>query len=159
MELQLEKVTQDRNDLQSRLRLDSQQMLDNFKSLKDQLLKSEERANTLHEKSQQLDKLNAQLRTQVARLESDLTASQQKAKSAEALARDLSAVVEGGKDFNNAKLHELKDSAEKERAKYVQKIQEDAASIKKLQEEVAGLNSEKQRLEQYKNNKKFTVKT
>jgi len=159
LELQLEKVTQDRNDLQSRLRLDSQQMLDNFKSLKDQLLKSEERANTLHEKSQQLDKLNAQLRTQVARLESDLTASQQKAKSAEALARDLSAVVEGGKDFNNAKLHELKDSAEKERAKYVQKIQEDAASIKKLQEEVAGLNSEKQRLEQYKNNKKFTVKT
>ena len=159
MELQLEKVTQDRNDLQSRLRLDSQQMLDNFKSLKDQLLKSEERANTLFEKSQQLDKLNAQLRTQVARLESDLTASQQKAKSAEALARDLSAVVEGGKDFNNAKLHELKDSAEKERAKYVQKIQEDAASIKKLQEEVAGLNSEKQRLEQYKNNKKFTVKT
>ena len=134
-------------------------MLDNFKSLKDQLLKSEERANTLHEKSQQLDKLNAQLRTQVARLESDLTASQQKAKSAEALVRDLSAVVEGGKDFNNAKLHELKDSAEKERAKYVQKIQEDAASIKKLQEEVAGLNSEKQRLEQYKNNKKFTVKT
>ncbi len=97
-------------------------MLDNFKSLKDQLLKSEERANTLHEKSQQLDKLNAQLRTQVARLESDLTASQQKAKSAEALVRDLSAVVEGGKDFNNAKLHELKDSAEKERAKYVQKI-------------------------------------
>jgi len=159
LELQLEKVTQDRNDLQSRLRLDSQQMLDNFKSLKDQLLKSEERANTLFEKSQQLDKLNAQLRTQVARLESDLTASQQKAKSAEALARDLSAVVEGGKDFNNAKLHELKDSAEKERAKYVQKIQEDAASIKKLQEEVAGLNSEKQRLEQYKNNKKFTVKT
>lgn len=134
-------------------------MLDNFKSLKDQLLKSEERSNTLHEKFQQLDKLNAQLRTQVARLESDLTASQQKAKSAEALVRDLSAVVEGGKDFNNAKLHELKDSAEKERAKYVQKIQEDAVSIKKLQEEVAGLNSEKQRLEQYKNNKKFTVKT
>jgi hypothetical protein len=33
-------------------------MLDTFKSLKDQLLKSEERQNVLHEKSQQLDKLN-----------------------------------------------------------------------------------------------------
>ncbi len=129
-------------------------MLDNFKSLKDQLLKSEERANSLHEKSQQLDKLNAQLRTQVAKLESELTASQQEAQREKALVRELSAVVEGGKVFDNAKLNQLKDSAEKERAKYAQKIQEHEATIKKLDDEVRGLNNEKQRLEQYKNNKK-----
>ena len=73
--------------------------------------------------------------------------------------RELSAVVEGGKDFNNVKLNELKDGAEKERAKYVQRIEEDAASIKKLHEEVAGLRTENQRLVQYKDNKKFAVKT
>ena len=73
--------------------------------------------------------------------------------------RELSAVVEGGKDFNNVKLNELKDGAEKERAKYVQRIEEDAASIKKLHEEVAGLKTENQRLVQYKDNKKFAVKT
>ncbi len=133
-------------------------MLDNFKSLKDQLLKSEERANSLHEKSQQLDKLNAQLRTQVAKLESELTASQQEAQREKAMVRELSAVVEGGKVFDNAKLNELKDSAEKERAKYAQKIQEHEATIKKLDDEVRGLNNEKQRLEQYKNNKKKSVK-
>ena len=59
LELQLEKVTQDRNDLQSRLRTDAQQMLENFKSLREQLLKAEERSNVLHEKSQQLDKANS----------------------------------------------------------------------------------------------------
>lgn len=58
LELQLDKVTRDRDDLQSRLRTEAQQMLDTFKSVKDQLLKSEERQNVLHEKSQQLDKLN-----------------------------------------------------------------------------------------------------
>jgi ABC-type transporter Mla subunit MlaD len=64
-------------------------------------LKSEERSNILHDKSQQLDKLNSQLRSQVAKLESDLTASQQAAKNAEEMVRQLRAHVESGKDFNN----------------------------------------------------------
>jgi len=37
----------------------------------------------------------------VARLESDLTASQQRANTAEAQVRDLSAMVDSGKIFND----------------------------------------------------------
>jgi hypothetical protein len=34
-------------------------MLENFKSLREQLLKAEERANVLHDRTQQLEKLNS----------------------------------------------------------------------------------------------------
>ena len=133
-------------------------MMDTFKSLKDQLLKSEERQNVLHEKSQQLDKLNGQLRTQVAKLESDLTASQQRAKNAEMQAREFESLINGGKDFNNQKLNELKDYSDKERVKYSQRVEEDAATIKRLREEINGIKEENQKLVQFKEKKKLAIK-
>ncbi len=82
----------------------------------------------------------------MARLESDLTASQQRANTAEAQVRDLSAMVDSGKIFNDEKLKEVKVEAAKERANFMKKIEEDAKSIKALNDEVNGLKNEKQRL-------------
>jgi hypothetical protein len=62
------------------------------------------------------------------------------------MVRQLRAHVESGKDFNNQKLNELKDNADKERASYIKRIEEDAATIKKLNDEAYGLNNEIQRL-------------
>lgn len=82
----------------------------------------------------------------MARLESDLTASQQRANTAEAQVRDLSAMVDSGKIFNDEKLKEVKVDAAKERATFMKRIEEDAKSIKALNDEVNGLKNEKQRL-------------
>ena len=93
-------------------------MLENFKSLREQLLKAEERANVLHDRTQQLEKLNSQLRSQVTKSEADLTASQQRGINAENEVRELTAVIKDGKDFNNQKLIEVKNLAERDRKTY-----------------------------------------
>ena len=82
----------------------------------------------------------------MARLESDLTASQQRANTAESQVRDLSAMVDSGKIFNDEKLKEVKVDAAKERATFMKRIEDDAKSIKALNDEVNGLKNEKQRL-------------
>ena len=82
----------------------------------------------------------------MARLESDLTASQQRANTAEAQVRDLSAMVDSGKIFNDEKLKDVKVDAAKERANFMKRIEDDAKIIKALRDEVSGLTNEKQRL-------------
>ena len=133
-------------------------MLENFKSLREQLVKAEERANVLHDRTQQLEKLNSQLRSQVTKSEADLTASQQRGNNAENEVRELTAVIKDGKDFNNQKLIEVKNLAERDRKTYTQKIESDAEFIKNLTNEVNSLKIENEKLKQFKDNKKFAIK-
>lgn len=61
-------------------------------------------------------------------------------------AREFESLINGGKDFNNQKLIELKDYADKERLKYSQRVEEDAATIKGLRDEINGLKEANQKL-------------
>ena len=81
LEQHIEKLSREREELSVMLRRESEQAIERFKNLSEQMHKSDERSQQLHERIQTLEKENSALIAQVSKYKSEMHQKEQQAES------------------------------------------------------------------------------
>ncbi|CDW78421.1 UNKNOWN [Stylonychia lemnae] len=138
----IEKLSKDREELNSRIKQESKQMIDKFKTLSDQISKQDDKIHLAHDKILTLEKDNSQLKSKVAVLQSEVSSKDSQIDKLQDQKKELEKMIQQSKDYEKQQIEKLNNDITRESKDHEKIITDLRSKIKDHEAEIQKLKTD-----------------